>query len=118
MMMRGIREILLLFWVSVVTVVHSSAKLPAAQVNALLSLYNSTQGPHWYIKWPVNDASNPCTWYGVTCSSGNHNVIELKLGNNGLDGKLIESIQNLKQLNVLDLSHNHLFGPIPSSLGI
>ena len=65
-------------------------------------------------------SADPCTWFGVTCSSGH--VIWLKLPTNNLTGSIPPELGNLTALEVLDLRlnsflGNQLSGPIPAELG-
>ena len=60
------------------------------QMQALLDLYQSTNGDSWNTKWDVNtDVSN---WHGVTIENGN--VVALQLSFNNVAGKLPKSISN------------------------
>lgn len=102
------------------------SSIPATQYNALLDLYNSTNGTGWTSKagWTNGTATS---WYGVTVSGvvtdggGNviqtGNVISLDLGNNKLTGAIPGSTGNLTGLTLLDLSANNLSGSIPVTLG-
>ncbi|KAF8117029.1 hypothetical protein N665_0012s0044 [Sinapis alba] len=67
----------------------------------------------------VND--NCCNWTGVTCNNNNNNnnterVTKLDLGNKKLSGKLSESLGNLDQIKVLNLSRNFIKDSIPLSI--
>ncbi|MFH6994550.1 VWA domain-containing protein [Flavobacterium sp. FlaQc-48] len=90
--------------------------IPQSEKNALLDLYNSTNGDNWTDKtgWDFN---TPVTsnWYGVTVSSDNH-VINLTIQTNNLQGPLPESIGNLTQLKSLFLGANKITGTIPTSI--
>ncbi|KAJ3253696.1 hypothetical protein HDU77_004453 [Chytriomyces hyalinus] len=55
-----------------------------------------------------------CGVSGVVCVNGS--VVALFLRSAGLSGPIPEKLSALASLNVLDLSSNRLFGPIPSSL--
>ena len=84
--------------------------------DALVALYNATNGPGWVKNdnW-LSDAPLS-TWHGIwTDASGR--VQGLELTNNGLLGTLPEELGNLVKINVLRLSNNQLTGPIPESLG-
>lgn len=89
----------------------------AAEREALVELYNSTDGDHW-----TNNA-NWCTdkpvglWRGVT-TNVNGLVTKLDLSGKGLNGTVPESIGNLVNLTYLNLGWNdELTGPIPESIG-
>jgi hypothetical protein len=70
---------ILFFVCAIVTKVTSYAgNLAASQTDALLSLYNATNGPYWVNQWPIdNTNSDPGEWYGVSCSAENNNVLGL-----------------------------------------
>lgn len=72
-------------------------------------LYESTKGQEWTesTNW-VNEYSSYCSWHGVTCDATNTLTEKLNLTNNGLSGKLNESIGDLKSLKILDLSDNDI----------
>jgi len=90
-----------------------------AQVNkqdslALVDLYNSTNGPNWFIN--SNWLTGPVkTWFGITVIGGR--VITINLWGNDLYGTIPSSIGNLANLTVLLLYNNQLIGSIPSSIG-
>ena len=87
---------------------------PAKQ--ALIDLYNSTNGDKWTNKtnWCT---SNPIsTWYGVSCDSKG-NVISLDLSGNNLAGTIPESLATLMDsCKVLDIGFNDLSGTVPQSV--
>jgi len=81
---------------------------------ALVTLYNSTNGPGWtdktnWLTGPVN------TWFGVTISS--NSVTSLSFDNNQLIGSIPQALGNLSALTFLNLNNNQLTGPIPPELG-
>jgi len=80
---------------------------------ALVDLYNSTNGPGWFIPW--HSALPVSTWYGVLVENGR--VSKLQLANNRLVGNLPVSLGNLTGLTNCDLSYNQLQGNIPASTG-
>ena len=92
---------------------------PITERDALIALYNSTNGPSWHnsTNW-LGAAGTECTWYGVTCDGSQH-VIGLSLSNNWLYGSLPSALAGLTHLQTLDLSYNYngLAGSIPSDLG-
>ena len=90
--------------------------IPITECNALIALYNSTNGPSWtnHMNWGVT--SMPCNdWYDVSCSGGH--VVRIYLPNNNLRGTL-PSLSGLTNLQGLELFHNHLTGWIPSLNGL
>ena len=89
-------------------------RLPTAEYNALVDLYNFTGGPFWnaYYGWLDPKAAN---WPGVSISGGH--VTGIDLSNNKLSGSIPTSLSNLTQLQNLYLHVNQLSGSIPASLG-
>ncbi len=92
------------------------SQLPAADCNALVTLFNATNGNSWIDKSGWLTTNTPCTWFGVTCSGGR--VTQLRLQSNGLTGTLPVDLQDLAKLNWLELQYNGLSGPIPAELGL
>ena len=77
---------------------------------SLANLYFATNGEGWLRsdEWLTGD--HHCVWKGVVCNSDGY-VDRLNLSWNELKGPIPDSIGNLKNLNYLDLSFNHI--PIP-----
>lgn len=80
------------------------AEIPQPECQALVALYNSTNGSAWVVKSGWLTSNTPCSWYGVTCN-GNH-VTMLLLPDNGLNGPLPPELGALIYLRVLDLAEN------------
>ena len=82
--------------------------------DALVALYNSTNGQGWGNNegWltdkPVSE------WFGVTADSGR--VTRLSLGYNQLSGSIPREIGNLTKLTWLYLDNNQLTGGLPKSI--
>lgn len=93
----------------------SVSEIPITECSALVSFYNSTDGPHWTFKQGWLETSQPCNWSGVTCSDGH--VMVIALNYNELRGNLPPSIGDLPNLQTLSLHFNHLDGNIPPELG-
>ena len=85
---------------------------PETDREALVTLYNATDGPNWWINenW-LSDAPIG-QWYGVT-ADGNGRVTELRLRRNDLGGALPPELGNLTHLRVLDLHDNSNFRKWP-----
>ncbi|MCC6596504.1 MAG: leucine-rich repeat domain-containing protein, partial [Rhodanobacteraceae bacterium] len=117
--------------------VPARAAVPAAERQALVNLYNSTNGANWLSdnNWLTGD---PCedAWEGIVCNGADQHVRFIDLSENQLSGSLpdlsalanletvwlsdnqlsgsIPSLSALLNLENLDLSGNQLTGPIPS----
>ena len=85
--------------------------------DALVALYNATDGPNWtsnsnwLSKRPLSE------WYGVTTDDVSGRVTGLSLSSNLLRGSLPADLGQLTNLKNLNLSNNRLNGTIPSELG-
>jgi len=115
------------------------SQIPQGECQALVALYNSTNGSGWtnHSGWLATDT--PCSWYGVTCDAGHVTWLSLSinqltgsippelgnlarldhlyLNNNQLTGSIPPELSNLANLQVLGLFSNHLSGGIPPELG-
>jgi hypothetical protein len=91
------------------------AQIPAAECAALVTLFDSTNGPGWVHNsgWLVTDT--PCSWTGITCTDDH--VSDINLPDNQLTGPLPPALGNLSYLRVIALGTNQLRGPIPAELG-
>ncbi|PXY41171.1 hypothetical protein DMB65_09460 [Flavobacterium cheongpyeongense] len=91
--------------------------IPQTEKDALLALYNSTNGSNWTNKtgW---DFSTPVTsgWYGITVTEGH--VTGVVLSNNKLSGTIPAEIGLLTKLTSLQLHTNQLSGTIPAEIGL
>ena len=90
-------------------------EIPQAECEALVALYNSTDGANWSNNSGWMETTTPCNWYGVTCSAGH--VTGLYLYNNQLSGSIPPELGNLTNLQDLWLQTNQLSGSIPPELG-
>ncbi len=101
-------------------------QIPQIECEALLDFYSSTNGYNWkndlnYVRtsclWPHScwNTTEPCSWYGVSCSGGH--VTSLYLIDKNLTGSLPNSLGNLSELEYLYLMGNQFSGSIPKSLG-
>ena len=91
--------------------------MPLLECEALVQLYDQTNGPGWDVNtnWPTVDAGvTPCDWFGVTCNGGH--VTSLLLASNRLSGTVPQALGALGQLVELDLSDNLLVGAVPGGI--
>jgi Leucine-rich repeat (LRR) protein len=99
----------------------SFAQITASEYNALMDLYQSTNGANWTNKTGWSTA-NPAVvqsvqgWHGVTTDVNGH-VTMLHLTNNNLTGTILASIGNLTYLTILSLEGNDISGSLPAELG-
>ncbi|GEM_PF-3048891 len=86
--------------------------IPQAECEALIALYNATDGPNWSDSpgngW--NQNNSPSTWEGLTVAGGN--VLMIGRENKNLKGT-IPSLIALPGLLFLYLNDNQLTGTIP-----
>ena len=101
------------------------AAIPSSERQALIDLYNSTDGDNW--SWHTNWKGPPgteCTWTGIGCSDDESHVTSIYLTaayaqmTYGLVGKLPSTLRNLTQLESFDIGMNFVDGPIPSLEGM
>ena len=90
-------------------------EIPQTECEALVALYNSTNGATWTDNTNWLMTNTPGNWYGVTVDSGH--VIGLELDYVHLLGSLPEQIQDLTNLQYLSLDENKLSGSLPIGLG-
>ena len=90
-------------------------EIPLVECNALITLYNSTNGSGWVNKTDWLATNTPCSWHGITCNSGH--VRGLNLNSNQLTGSIPAGLGSLTNLTELGLGYNELTGSIPSELG-
>src|SRR5450759_2873521 len=89
--------------------------IPFSECQALVALYNSTNGAGWTNQSGWLTTSTPCSWYGVSCNTGH--VIRLDLSSDHLSGSVPPELSKLPNLQYLVLASNQLSGSIPPQLG-
>lgn len=91
------------------------SEIPAAECEALVALYEGTDGPNWALKRGWLETEQPCTWAGVKCEEGH--VTGLLMNYNDLRGPLPVELGQLRELRTVSLYFNYLSGPLPPELG-
>ncbi|EGV30166.1 Lecithin:cholesterol acyltransferase [Thiorhodococcus drewsii AZ1] len=97
--------------------------IPSTERQALIALYNATNGPQWkdHTGW-LGAVGTECTWpvwYGILCSrdsTGQVHVASLELPDNRLSGSLPTELEQLTELRYINLENNKLTGSFPLSL--
>jgi Leucine-rich repeat (LRR) protein len=77
--------------------------------DALMSIYNNTDGSNWTNNSGWGQDCSFCYWYGVTCDE-TWNVSQVDFSVNNLTGALPADLLNLPNLQYLDLGNNNLPG--------
>jgi hypothetical protein len=90
-------------------------EIPTVECEALIALYDSTDGENWSDNTGWNVTIAPCSWYQIRCDGGH--VTKLDLNENQLSGSIPAELGNLSRLEFLNLGYNQLSGSIPSELG-
>ena len=83
---------------------------------ALVALYNATEGPNWANNTNWLSDKPLGEWHGVT-TDANGRVTRLDLSQNGLTGEIPSGLGSLTNLDRLYLHRNQLTGEIPPELG-
>lgn len=95
-------------------VISLKSQVSTIEKEALLALYNSTDGDNWTHNSNWGTSSEVSEWYGITVE--NNQVTSIELPSNNLVGFIPTEIGNLTQLETLSLWGNELTGSIPSEL--
>jgi uncharacterized repeat protein (TIGR01451 family) len=90
-------------------------EIPQTECEALVALYETTDGDNWTDNTGWLETNTLCSWYGVECFD--NSVTDLGLTDNRLMGSIPSELSNLSNLEELWLDHNQLAGNIPSNLG-
>ena len=95
------------------------AQVSQIERDALMALYNSTDGANWVDNTNWGSGNPVSTWFGVVVENinGTDHVKELNLEFNNLVGIIPSEIGNLSEINRLVFWSNGLTGNIPTELG-
>jgi hypothetical protein len=109
----------------------SNYTLSANELNALQTLYYSTNGPNWLWRntsvygriWNFsNPSTNPCDhWQGISCNSscseitGCH-ITGIALASYGIQGEIPINISDLEKIKTIDMEDNMLTGTFPQGV--
>jgi len=90
--------------------------VPQSEKDALVALYNATDGPNWNNNTNWNTAEPVATWDRVDIEDGH--IVRLPLNYNNLTGYLPNDLQNLVSLKYLGIFGNNISGTIPDLTSI
>ena len=100
-------------------VTQRSEGVPTQERQALVALYEATDGNHWknHEGW-LGPVGTECKWYGVSCDNHGYEPITVKgldLPDNNLNGRIPEAIGQLAHLQELFLFRDNLSGKLPDA---
>eukprot|EP00752_Nemacystus_decipiens_P006587 g5929.t1 len=90
--------------------------MPQTDREALIALFNATDGRNWNDNTNWGSDAPLSDWYGVTATQEGR-VVDLDLQGNNLRGAIPPELGNLAALQTLKLGWNRLSGNIPPQLG-
>ena len=93
--------------------VFAFANISTQEKDALVAIYNATQGDNWTQSWDLN--ADVTAWQGLTIKE--NKVVAIDLSYNNLVGSLPEELGNLTNLETLNLFRNNISGLISSTIG-
>ena len=104
------------------TTFFSFGQVPTSERDALIALYNSTDGANWTNNTNWNTANPVSSWFGITVEniSGQDHVTSIDFGysSNNLNGTLSSEIGVLSELKIMVISMNSLLtGTLPVEIG-
>ncbi|MDC8001808.1 T9SS type A sorting domain-containing protein [Aequorivita todarodis] len=93
----------------------TNAQVPQIERDALMTLYNSTDGANWVDNTNWGSGNPVSTWYGITVENvnGTDHVIWVNLPSNNLSGAIPSELANLTELTLLGFYDNQLSGNLP-----
>lgn len=82
-------------------------------LTCLREFYSATNGDAWTRSDNWKEGTDPCTFYGVWCNSGN--ILGLSLSNNSLSGELPACLAEMDFMKI-DVSQNAIGGELPANI--
>ncbi|NEP84829.1 MAG: hypothetical protein F6K39_46040 [Okeania sp. SIO3B3] len=86
----------------------TATQISESECEALVALYNNTDGSNWITKTNWLQTDEPCDWYGVTCNQNGDSVVQLNLQSNNLSGTIPATISQLSNLIILRVPDNQI----------
>jgi len=102
------RLLLFIIILSLICNLQINAQVPQAERDALIDLYNATNGSNWTNNTNWNTEAPVSTWHGITVE--NNVVTEIALDNKNLEGTIPSSIINLSAVEIIYFYGNKLEG--------
>ena len=96
---------------------HEEMDFRLKERQALMDLYNATDGDHWVRNDNWGSDKPLSEWYGVRMDDKGTHVCAIDMLSNRLKGELPSSIGDLKFLDTIYLSDNELCGDLPETMG-
>ncbi|XP_019420915.1 PREDICTED: probable LRR receptor-like serine/threonine-protein kinase At1g63430 [Lupinus angustifolius] len=97
----------------------ASATVPPNEVWGLTSFREAIyEDPYLVLSnWNTLD-SDPCDWFGVSCTMAGDHVLKLNISGSSLRGFIAQELGHITYLQELILHGNNLIGTIPKELGM
>jgi hypothetical protein len=92
----------------------SISQVPQIERDALIAIYNATNGSNWTTNTNWNTAEPVSTWYMVTVE--NNRVVGIDLSGNNLTGTIPSEVGNLTELIDLSFFANDVTGEVPAEI--
>ncbi|MCT6869553.1 MAG: dockerin type I domain-containing protein, partial [Apibacter sp.] len=87
---------------------QSNVPVEDQEYQALIKLYNKTNGEQWKEKWDISSNNlHTQSWKGITHNEGH--IIEINLSDNNLRGAIPKEIASLPKLKSINFSSNQIF---------
>ncbi|TKY70937.1 LRR receptor serine/threonine-protein kinase [Spatholobus suberectus] len=116
--MKPCTSLLFLSLISTLSFVASDT-VPSNEVWALRSFKEAVYEDPYHVlsNWDTVE-SDPCNWFGVSCTMSRDHVIKLNISGSSLKGFLAPELGQITYLQELILHGNNFIGTIPVELGV